>query len=93
LTKNLAKNTIYEEDENLHESNNNTTQRQINQLNLNLNTANQSLNDLNGFVPFMRTNEFLNPAHAGSPVPPSRESSAVKKERERARQVSISIIC
>ena len=42
-----------------------------------------------GFVPFMRTNEFLDPAHAASPVPPSRESSAVKRDREKARQVKI----
>jgi hypothetical protein len=45
-----------------------------------------------GFVPFLRTNEFLNPAHAGSPVPPSRENSAQKRERERARQVSFSVL-
>lgn len=40
-----------------------------------------------GFVPFMRTDEFLNPAHAASPIPPSREASAVKNEREKARNV------
>ena len=43
-----------------------------------------------GFVPFMRTDEFLNPAHAASPIPPSREASAVKNEREKARNVSTS---
>jgi hypothetical protein len=43
------------------------------------------------FVPFMRTNEFLNPAHAASPVPPSRESTATKQERDKARQVKRNI--
>ena len=40
-----------------------------------------------GFVPFLRTDEFLDPAHATSPVPPSRESTATKRDRDRARQV------
>ncbi len=112
LTKNLAKNTIYEEDENeqqpTFEQNHNqrNTNQQQQQPNRNSNQqamlSNRSDNQLNrsgnftgnlspndfGFVPFLRTNEFLNPAHAGSPVPPSRESSAVKKDRERARQVN-----
>lgn len=45
-----------------------------------------------GFVPFMRTDEFLDPAHAASPVPPSRETSAIKNDREKARNVSF-VVC
>ena len=85
LTKNLAANTIYEEDEDLYNS------RQKNKTNRILSNLDDGDNSNFGFVPFMRTNEFLDPAHAASPVPPSRESSAVKKEREKARQVKYTI--
>lgn len=106
LTKNLARNTIYEEDENEgmnhhhHHQNQNHGQAFLTQQAPIRNpppppqqhqqpmSSNRSeLENEFGFVPFMRTNEFLNPAHAGSPIPPSRESSAVKREREKARQV------
>jgi hypothetical protein len=90
LTKNLATNTIYEEDEDMylnnqksnknHPSNHRSTNNQ-------LSSSYEDMNHQNGFVPFMRTNEFLDPTHAGSPVPPSRESSAIKRDREKARQV------
>jgi hypothetical protein len=81
LTKNLASNTIYEEDEDLYNS------RQKKKSNKILSNLDDGDNSNFGFVPFMRTNEFLDPVHAASPVPPSRESSAVKREREKARQV------
>ena len=111
LGKNLAANTIYEEDEdsyaNPHRQLQNngkkasiTTSQQNHhptpqmpqqqqQLFQSPKNVNSSLDDYSniGFVPFMRTNEFLDPTHAGSPVPPSRESSAVKENREKARQV------
>ena len=115
LGKNLAANTIYEEEEETHPNQHRQTNQkhQINNYNQSSNEAintvrsqaqsqhhfNQpqlknvnstsSLDDYlnNGFVPFMRTNEFLDPTHAGSPIPPSRESSAVKENREKARQV------
>ena len=112
LNKNLANNTIYEEDEDQFAANPNMNRythrgnaggghlvpqqsnRQVSEpqkTNKNSNSNNSSLDEAafgqNGFVPFMRTNEFLDPKHAGSPVPPSRESSAVKRDREKARQV------
>ena len=107
LGKNLAANTIYEEDEdqtNHHRqqnqrnqannfNQNEPTQRNQSQVsnhqqqhNKNVNSGLEDFSDT-GFVPFMRTNEFLDPTHAGSPIPPSRESSAVKENREKARQV------
>jgi hypothetical protein len=96
LTRNLANNPIYEEEEDAylnaqrklkHSTQANKQQQQAKVL---ANLHSSSMEDLsikNGFVPFMRTDEFLNPAHATSPVPPSRESSAIKREREKARQV------
>lgn len=106
LNKNLATNTIYEEDEDQFATNQNVnrytnrgninlpqqTHRQVSDQqksnkNSNSNNSSLDLDGQNGFVPFMRTNEFLDPKHAGSPVPPSRESSAVKRDREKARQV------
>jgi hypothetical protein len=109
LGKNLAANTIYEEDEenqtNHHRQNyqkhqatnfnsnvNEPTQRnqsQVSNQQNHIKNVNSRLDDYSdtGFVPFMRTNEFLDPTHAGSPIPPSRESSAVKENREKARQV------
>lgn len=85
LTKNLASNPIYEEDEDLYlnNQNKNVHKRQVNNSNLDDGYSNR------GFVPFLRTNEVLDPVHAGSPIPPSRESTAVKRDREKARQVSI----
>lgn len=78
--KKTLEDPIYEEDEDLY-------------LNNNLNLKNQDLVNIDenysqGYVPFMRTNEILDPIHACSPVPPSRESSATKRDREKARQVS-----
>lgn len=97
LTKNLAANPIYEEDEDKYLTTRNTnvnTEANLNYSNNNNNNlksgSNSSLEELHsgrGFVPFMRTNEILDPVHAGSPVPPSRESSAIKRNREKARQV------
>jgi hypothetical protein len=91
LTKNLASNTIYEEDEDMYLNNqksNHKNHTSHNRLSNNqLSSSYEDLNHQNGFVPFMRTNEFLDPTHAGSPVPPSRESSAIKRDREKARQV------
>lgn len=83
LTKNLASNPIYEEDEDMYLKNNNNKPSYAG-----ARGSNSSLSELNsGFVPFMRTNEVLDPVHAGSPVPPSRETSAIKRDREKARQV------
>lgn len=102
LTKNLAANPIMEEDEDLYINNNNNNrntrgndedENTRNERPTNLNKSNSSsIEDMlmsnRGYVPFLRTNEILDPVHAGSPVPPSRESSAIKKGRDRARQVS-----
>jgi hypothetical protein len=106
LTKNLASNPIYEEDEDQYVNNNTTNKNngrredpqdlnEANNTNKNTNylskSNSSSIEDLllsnRGYVPFMRTNDLLDPVHAGSPVPSSRESSAVKKSREKARQV------
>jgi hypothetical protein len=88
LTKNLAANPIYEEDEDMFLN----KEAKPNE-NYDLQLRNGSLssfgdNSNRGFVPFMRTNEVLDPVHAGSPVPPSRESSAIKQNRDKARQVN-----
>ncbi|RNA02956.1 hypothetical protein BpHYR1_045010 [Brachionus plicatilis] len=86
LGKNLAKTPIYEEDEDLYLHQNYPSK--IADLNIkDPSFFNGEENSSRGFVPFMRTNEILDPVHAGSPVPPSRESSAVKRDRERARQM------
>ena len=98
LTKNISNNVIYEDDEDRYLKPR-EPQRNINKQSYDFEpvaTARFSRNDHDlrvddmgspvGFVPFMRTNEFLDPAHAGSPVPPSRESSAVKQDREKARR-------
>lgn len=86
LSKNLANNPIYEEDEDLylndHHRINKSDSKVID------NFYNNEDNSNYGFIPFMRTHEILDPIHAGSPVPPSRESSATKRDREKARQVS-----
>jgi hypothetical protein len=102
LGKNLAANTIYEEDEvsgdvyakppHHLQSNNNYNQSHRSQhvaAAAAPKNVNSSFDDYNnsGFVPFMRTNEFLDPTHAESPIPPSRESSAIKQNRDKARQV------
>ncbi len=92
--KNLSNNVIYEDDEDTYLR----PAQSINQGGRNLGASRFSRNERDdlrvedmggspmGFVPFMRTDEFLDPAHAGSPVPPSRESSAMKQDREKARQ-------
>lgn len=96
LNKNLGKSVIYEEDE----DRNSINQEFFNNNIVSYNNNNKSnglkpakLSDSreleNGFVPFMRTNEFLDPAHATSPIPPSRETSAIKRDREKARQVCL----
>jgi len=103
LTKNLAANTIYEEDEDRYSSHHDPYLQNKNLFNggnnnnnrLLTNRSNSSRDDIeykNGFVPFMRTNEFLDPVHATSPIPPSRETSAIKRDREKARQVMPLII-
>lgn len=84
LTKNLAANPIYEEDEDMFLNNRNANDNYDLKLN---NNSYSSFGENRGFVPFMRTNEVLDPVHAGSPVPPSRETSAAKRDREKARQV------
>lgn len=87
LNKNLSKDPIYEQDEDLYLNNNYSS----NIVNLNIkdqDLMNADENYSHGYVPFMRTNEILDPIHACSPVPPSRESSAIKRDREKARQVS-----
>lgn len=89
--RNLATKTIYEEeddndelnDRNRHKTTN--TQRRLMRHGSDENTGK---NSNMGFVPFMRTDEFLDPAHATSPCPPSRESTATRRDREKARQVS-----
>ncbi|CAF0907856.1 unnamed protein product [Brachionus calyciflorus] len=87
LTKNLASNPIYEEDEDMFLKETKPKGNYDLQLK---NSSFSSFGDSNrGFVPFMRTNEVLDPVHAGSPVPPSRESSAIKRDREKARQAYI----
>ena len=88
LNKNLATNTIYEEDED--KANQFYKPKQNRQEDNKSNMINSARSDFeNGFVPFMRTNEFLDPVHATSPIPPSRETSAIKRDREKARQVFI----
>lgn len=91
LNRNLAKNTIYEEDEDAYLrkksfASNNRDRRAENNYSPEIMLDELSTSP-RGFVPFMRTNEFLDPAHSDSPVPPSRESSAVKRSRDKARQV------
>jgi len=88
--KNFATNTIYEDEEDRY-SYKQTPKNSVPNGKLLTNRSNSSRDDSdfnkNGFVPFMRTNEFLDPVHAKSPIPPSRESSAIKRDREKARQV------
>ena len=107
LTKNLSKNIIYEDDEDKYlkapppmDSQRNRKTHQPNKYDSqmmmmsNRNESSLRIEDVGspvGFVPFMRTNEFLDPAHAASPIPPSRESSAIKHDREKARKVFIPI--
>lgn len=104
ITKNLASNPIYEEEEDNFINNNveNPEGNAKNEINENINLSNvynsnsSSLEDLllsnRGYVPFMRTNEILDPVHAASPIPPSRESSAIKRSRDKARKVRYSYI-
>ena len=102
LTKNLSKNIIYEDDEDKYlkaapqmDSQRNRKPQQPNKYDSQMMMSNRNESSLRiedvgspvGFVPFMRTNEFLDPAHAASPIPPSRESSAIKHDREKARKV------
>jgi hypothetical protein len=98
ISKNLASNPIYEEDEDLYINKNVDNSEEAgkneglrNKINEN-NSNSSSIEDLfvanRGYVPFMRTNEILDPVHAASPIPPSRETSAIKKGREKARQVN-----
>ena len=87
---NLRNKPIYEEeDEDDHRYNRTktNTQRRLKQ-SRQQDDYNTGKNSNMGFVPFMRTDEFLDPAHATSPCPPSRESTATKRDRDKARQVS-----
>jgi hypothetical protein len=96
---NLRNKPIYEDDFNDYEDDNddgygnhrrtktNTQRRLKSQSKRNIDFDPSGKNSNMGFVPFLRTDEFLDPAHATSPVPPSRESTATKRDRDRARQV------
>lgn len=91
LNKNLTKNVIYEDDEDKYLKPSRNQNRELNDhLRSSRDQNDMRVEDLGGsplgFVPFMRTDEFLDPAHAGSPIPPSRESSAIKQERDKARK-------
>ena len=104
LNKNLKNNTIYEDEEDRSVSHGPTNDYRGTQNHKQIRDFDQAPasrysradNDMRiedigsplGFVPFMRTDEFLDPAHAASPIPPSRETSAIKQEREKARSVS-----
>jgi hypothetical protein len=90
--RNLRNKPIYEEDndndnDDLYNKNRakTNTQRRLKQSRQNDDDSGKNSNM--GFVPFMRTDEFLDPAHAASPVPASRESTATNRNREKARQV------
>jgi len=94
--KNLSNNVIYEDDEDRYLRPVDNSERGRNQGQMGVSRFSRTeredmrVEDMGGspmgFVPFMRTDEFLDPAHAASPVPPSRESSAIKQDREKARQ-------
>ena len=88
LNRNVAKNTIYEEDEDQYLRSNRNNGRHGMKTSGRSSPGFDDLGSPTGFVPFLRTHEVLDPAHSDSPVPPSRESSAVKRSRDKARQVS-----
>jgi hypothetical protein len=71
---------VDEDDQSTHFAASTNTQRRLRQ-------SNDTFKS--GFVPFTRTDEVLNPAHATSPCPPSRESTATKFNRDKARKVRL----